>query len=382
MKKLSVSCWYCVLAGLLSACGSGSSNELPTPPVAATALSVSGVVATNGVFDTSPRSDGAGNLWMSYSTVNYSANDAALTEVRTRIASSADGGSTWTDAGIDPNNNSSPDLQIPNPSGGTLWADWHYEVSSLLYDPDDADASRRWKMLWHRMLYFETGGNSVPSIDNSWIGLSAASSPSGPWSAERKLFVGSSYASTADTFVGAPEIRLNTLDAALSGCAAFTEPGMLAKSDGIHVSLQCAGSPQKIIGLRCDRAFANCVYLGDFLAGAEAAQFSQSGQALNGFAATEMVTAGGNDYLIVTPYEPPPDTYRGCLAFRISNLATATLYRSNGVPMPAKRISGSSGSFNGACGYDPGATGSGIIYSEYNATAPNFRLFASHIALP
>jgi hypothetical protein len=157
---------------------------------------------------------------------------------------------------------------------------------------------------------------------------------------------------------------------------------MLAKPDGIYISLQCAGSPAKIIGLKCDRAFLSCTYLGDFLTESEAAQFDQNSQALNGFAATEMVTVGSKDYLIVTPYEPPEDRYRGCLVFQIGDLATASLVRSNGAPVVVKRISGASGSFNGACGYDSSTTGSGIIFSEYNSSTPHFRLFASHITLP
>jgi hypothetical protein len=233
-------------------------------------------------------------------------------------------------------------------------------------------------MLWHRYLAADINGTAERIFAKGWIGLSTASVPSGPWSAERKLFTGSIY----DTTLGLPEIQLNNLDVALSGCVVFTEPSMLAKSDGIYVSLQCAGSPEKIIGLRCEHNFSGCTYLGDFLTASEAAQFSQSGQALNGFAATEMVTVNSIDYLIVTPYEPPPDTYRGCLVFRISDITTATLVRSGGVPALVKRICGTSGSFNGACGYDASATGSGIIYSEYNNTAPNFRLFASHITLP
>lgn len=379
-RSLLLGCCCISLAALYS-CGGGSAG---LPSVPATALTVSGVVATDGIFDPSPRHDGSGNLWMSYSTVNFAASDAALTTVRTRIASSSDAGSTWTDAGIDPNTNAPADFQVD--IGGTLyWATWRYEVSSLLYDPDDTDASQRWKMLWHRYPTVNLGGSLTRVLEKGWVGLSTAPAPDGPWSAERKLFTGSLYESVVDTIISPPEYPLNASypgPGQLAGCAAFTEPSMLAKSDGIYISLQCAGSPAKIIGLKCNRAFSSCDYLGDFLTASEAPQFNQNGQALNGFAATEMVSVGSKDYLIVTPYEPPEDRYRGCLVFQISDLSTATLVRSNGTPSLIKRISGTSGSFNGACGYDTGASGSGIIYSEYNSSAPHFRLFASHITLP
>lgn len=369
-------CFYSI--SFLGGCGAGSAPNTPPVSISATALSVSGAAETDGVFDPSPRRDGSGNLWMSYSIVNNSTNDPSLTEVHTRIASSPDGGSTWTDAGVNPNKNAAPDFQV-DIGGTTYWASWHYEVSSLLFDPFDTDASKRWKMLWHRMAYVGIGGHSAPSIENSWIGLSTASAPDGAWGDERKLFAGLLY----NTANGAADIQLNMLHTALNGCGVFTEPSMLAKSDGIYISLHCLGTTSKIIGVKCDRLFSSCSYLGDFLLGSEAAQFSQSGQSFTGFSATELVSAGGNEYLTVTPTEPPDDSYRGCLVFRVSDLPTATLYRSNNAPMLVKRLSGSSGSFNGACGYDSGATGSGIIYSEYNATAtPHFRLFASHIALP
>ncbi len=105
---------------------------------------------------------------------------------------------------------------------------------------------------------------------------------------------------------------------------------------------------------------------------------------MDGFAATEMVSAGGTDYLIVSPFEqqPGPDTYRGCLVFQIADLSAATLLRSAGTPSLIMRLSGTPGRFNGACGYDARATGSGIIYSEYSSTTPSFRMFGSHMALP
>jgi len=239
-------------------------------------------------------------------------------------------------------------------------------------------------MLWHRVAAADIGGVQTPLFQNSWIGLSTAPAPTGPWSAERKLFTGSMCNATdMNDIIGAPELPLAAQypgSARLGDCTVFTEPGLLPRSDGIYVSLQCTGAA-KIVLLRCDRTFA-CAYLGDLLAGSEAAQFSLAGQALDGFAASELVDAGGQTYLIVTGYEPPPDTYRGCLVFRIADLAAAVVERSAGQPVLVKRVAGTPGSFNGACGYDARATGSGILYSEATGSVPQFHLFASHIALP
>jgi hypothetical protein len=373
-----------VLGTALGACG--GKPTAPSPPPAPTRLLVVGSPGSDGVFDPAPMTDGAGGLWMSHSIVRPSPNDAALSQVRTRIASSPDAGASWSDTGVDPNGLADADLHVPDGSGGSAWATWRFEVSRLLYDPHDADPARRWKLIWHRVLAADLGAGDQPIFENSWMGLATAASPTGPWSAERKLITGSGYnAADMDAFIGAPELPMASLHPGLADCYVFSEPGLLARPEGIYLSLQCiaaARSARKIVLLRCDPAFSACDHLGDLLLAGEAAQFSLPGQALDGFAASELVDAGGSTYLLVTPYELPPDTYRGCLVFRVADLAGAVLERRSGVPVLVKRIAGSAGTFNGACGYHAGATGSGVIYGEYFGSGPRFRLFASHVALP
>jgi hypothetical protein len=168
----------------------------------------------------------------------------------------------------------------------------------------------------------------------------------------------------------------------MGNCAAFTEPGVLARADGIYVSLQCGGGG-KLVLLRCDRAFSSCNYLGDLLADGEAAAFADSAHPINGFAATELVESGSAVYLIVTGYDTVSTAYHGCLVFQVSDLASARVERASGHPVPVKRVEGKPAHFNGACGYDGGATASGIIYSEYiDGTGPRFHLYASHEKLP
>jgi hypothetical protein len=367
----------------LNACGGGGGGGGDRPISAgAVELSVANSPATNGIFDAAPMSDSGNTLWMSYSSVTASSNVPTLGQVHTRIASSTDAGSTWTDIQVDPNNSTSnrDDFQI-----GSDWYTWRSEVSRLLFDPYDSDTNRRWKLLWHR---YVTRYDNLRLFSWGWIGLSTAAAPGGTWSPEQKLFTGTDY----DSNLGPPQFPLATVNypdtSQLGSCTVFTEPGLLARNEGVYVSLQCTGAG-KIILLRCDRgatgstnAFSACSYLGDLLTDSEAAQFSLSGQSLDGFAASELVDAGGNTYLIVTGHESQGDAYRGCLVFRINDLDAATVERSNGNPVLVKRITGTAGSFNGACGYHVGARGSGIIYSEINTSAPHFRLYASHIQLP
>ncbi|MES9972420.1 MAG: hypothetical protein ABW092_20495 [Candidatus Thiodiazotropha sp.] len=363
-------------------CGGGGGND-DNPSQTATELQVIATPGDDGIFDPAPTWDGDTTLWMSHSSVNLSSDDPLLFQVHTRIATSQDGGASWVDTGTDPNNASLlPDFQI-TVGVDTFWATWRFEVSRLFYDPYDSDANRRWKILWHRVVAI---GNPTPAalFQNSWIGYSSAASPDGAWHDERKLFTGSLYNSAdMDPIIGSPEFPLDTTyNSELGNCTLFTEPGVLARSEGIYISLHCTGE-NKIVLLRCNRAFSNCEYVGDLLTAADAVPFSLSDQPIDFFSASELVDTATATYLIVTGVVETDDRYNGCLVFKVSDLASATLERSGGEPVLVTLVNGNSGSFNGACGYDPHDTADGIIYSEFTPTSsPRFHLFSSHVTLP
>lgn len=368
---------------LLAGCGSGGGSDSLSTDTTSSRIDISTMGAANGIFDPAPVNDGSGTLWMSFSVVDSSSNDPVLPHISTRIASSTDSGLTWAIDAVLPNSPS--DLQVPDGFGGTMWATWHFEVSRLAYDADAVDPNLRWKLFWHRYLEANIGGTGTRLFEHGWIGVSTAASPTGPWSAERKLFVGAGYDTNNNTTIGIPEYDLAALYPAadaLGACVAFTEPGVTANSGGIYISLKCAtGGVGKIVLIKCDNELtaSSCTYIGDFIGDTEAAQFEQVGQSFSGFSATELVTVSSNTYLILTPTESPGELYRGCLAFEVADLEAATLVRNMTVPVLTKRIEGTAGSFNGACGYAEGLSASGVIYSEYYDTTPQFRLFASKI---
>jgi hypothetical protein len=375
-----------LLVFLLNGCGSGSGGNDLGGGATSGEIEIRGTPGDEGIFDPAPVWDDVSTLWMSYSSVSWSLNDSTLIQVHSRIASSSDGGVSWTDEDVDPNKSHVwPDF-TGEFNGDTYWATWRFEVSRLVYDPYDSNPNRRWKILWHRYL---TAGAPVSAkiFENGWIGYSSASAPDASWSDERKLFTGSLYNDTdMDAFIGAPEFPLDVSNNSdLGGCTLFTEPGVLARSDGIYISLQCTGE-KKIVLLRCNREFSSCDYLGDLLSASDAQQFSQSGQSLSLFGAPELVDTTTATYLIVTGIEDISATenrYTGCVVFRISDLANAKVEREMGVPVLVDRVEGTDGSFNGACGYDYQAVGSGIIYSEFiQNDSPRFRMFHSYVTLP
>ncbi|MFB3063916.1 MAG: hypothetical protein ACE1ZL_04390, partial [Gammaproteobacteria bacterium] len=71
------------------------------------------------------------------------------------------------------------------------------------------------------------------------------------------------------------------------------------------------------------------------------------------------------------------DLYRGCVAYRITDIDNALIERNAGAPV-ASLVIPQRGDFNGACGYVEELTGSGIMISEaFFTEAPTFRLFAT-----
>lgn len=353
-------------------------------------VDIAGTPGTAGVFDPAPMSDDAGHMWMSYSAVRpspHATTDAQLFQVRTRIASSGDAGATWSDSGADPNALADADLQVPDPDGGQRWATWRFEVSRLLFDPWDPEPARRWKLPWHRVIATAGATQGVPQFQTGWVGLTTAPDPSGPWSTEQKLVTGWGYDATIDAFLGPPEHPLHDELAGsdqLGGCGFFTEPGLLARPEGIYMSLVCLGAKNKLVLLRWDHAMSSVEYLGDLLEDEDAAAFSEAGEQYKGFSATELLETSQAVYLVVTPWVDPPQAYRGCLVFRVSDLASAGVEREDGVPVLVQRVSGVPGRFHGACGWSPSASASGMLLSQYEEGEPAapYHMIATHVALP
>lgn len=317
-----------------------------------------------GIFDPSFADDGNGRIWMSYSTVvSDKVHGIKFNAINTRLALSTDDGKTWEDHGLV---NVSKEQGLPWPHN-KLAARWEYEVSRLQRDPWAREATR-WKLLSHRYLrvYDGKGPDSVPLFEHGWIELRTAPDPRGPWSAPRKLFTGSVYNDANDNTIGPPEMRLDKQHRALAKCPAFTEPGLLAREEGLYVALTCPTRKDngEVALLRCDHEFSRCDYRGALLRDADA---SKLGNGVSGFSGTDLVESGDQAFVVATPTKQPGDTYHGCIFYRILSLADARVQ-----PEPAVRVTGVPGSFNGACGY---AGNAGVFLSQYApADAQKFQI--------
>lgn len=363
------------LTGCGGSSGDGTQEISPVVTPNLNPIQLSGIAIEQGVFDPAPTVDSNGMIWMSYSHVSLAPSN--ITRIETRIATTINNGLDWQDAGVLANAASS--LTLPSPNDVNAIA---HEVSRLIYNPFAVAAGADpWILLWHRYLSVLSGSETVRLFEHGWIGMKSGATAQ-TLGAERKLFTGFGYDTVNNgDALGNPEYPLNTMFVtALSNCAVFTEPGILAKSNGIYVSLLCAKNavPGKIILLRCDHNMENCTYLGDFIEGSEANTIKTS---YDGFSASELVSIDDQDYLIVTPTISTENIYRGCVAYKITDIDNAVLERTSGTPV-ASLIIEEHGDFNGACGYIKELSGSGIMMGEAFFTGqPIFRLFTTGATL-
>ncbi len=339
--------------------------DVPTPTVSETAKRIQfEEVGEVGVFDASLAHGGDGRIWMSYSAVELPSAGSVLSPINTRLAYSADLGATWQDAGVLVNESRLVALPGVDQVSEAIWL---HEVSDLLYDPYAAP-EKRWILVWHQYLRAVPAGSdqTVSLYEHGWIALRTAPHPLGPWSAPRKLFVGSLYDGVNDAASGRPAFRLNELFPSADGlgnCVAYTEPSIYANAAGIYGALKCAmgGNLGKIVLLRCNHDFTTCEYMGDFLDDNEAGRF---GSTYNGFSAPEIVEVEETIYLFLTPTETDAKIYRGCFVFRVADLEAAALDKVNGGPGVILRLGGERGTFSGACSYDAASVASGVVYNQ------------------
>ena len=392
----------CALGAILLLIGCrGSSNgggNSPTPaPSPPERITFSGVGA-RGIFDPSiarDPSDVTGRLWMSYSAVDPSLTWSALNvdAIATRLAYSDDNGKTWTDSGTIVSNFLDVTLPLASPRDAGTWVN---EVSQLIYDPN-AIATERWKILWHHYLVL----NRLPiderrRFEHGWIAMKMAGRPEDLAAApEIKLFAGKIYDAVNNT-TGTPLLQLDTLNAALNGCAVFTEPGMYASNGALYVSLQCevfdfAVTPpvpinRLIVLLKCASlcgSAASWSYQETLLQKSDASAFGFD----SGFAAPGMFASAGSVYLVVTgaQFVTPPIgaayvSYSGCRIFRFADIDSALLQKTGAQPTLIGSVNGTAGSFNGACSYHASANQSGMFYGEVRPAAiDKFQIFMSHV---
>ena len=341
-----------------------------TPAAASTLMPVTitgETTATNGIFDPSVEYASIGGTgWLTYSAV-YGGEVPFGPNVETRIASSADGGATWTFEQVV---SASVPGQVTLPDGSVVDGFWNREVSSLVYDP--TDVGHEWKIFHHTIFRRTDGAGIQPAY--SWIGLRTASDPAGTWSPERRLFGSGPLPPTPFT----TEVAINTLHPSLSHLLVYSEPGAFAANGTLFVSLTglVASGSDRIVLLASDDHGDSWRFVSTLLDNSDAGDLG-----FLSFDGTAIVEQQGRQFLLTTP-ESAGVQHDGLIVFEFSDLASGSLVRdAAGAPLIVTRIPRQPGLLSpvggGQSDYHEGNTAGGVLFSQLDlADAP--ALFQFH----
>ena len=355
-------------------CGDGLLMTLVDPAATPELTIVNEPGSPMGIFDPSMvYPSGAPGGAMSYSSVT--AKDA----IRTRIAVSQNAGATWTwvaDANqVEPTTLSSTDMNVC--PGGTCSGNLINEVSSLIIDPDEPDASRRWKLFTHRYLV-----TTAQSLERryGYIALYTAPKPDGPWIGPENAIGWDSETPLSSMGAGTNVTQIP----ALADCLAMSEPGALwVPGVGIDLALGCVyfknGISIRIERLRSTDHGKTFKHLAKLLDADDAACLGISASRIN---AAELFFTGGKEYLIATP-ETESEGYRGCYVFPIDDPISGLVSRdAQGKPVVVRKIDNPDKRFSGACSYAEGAPGYLVPIAFLNEPPKLFRTFRTNIMAP
>ena len=380
-------------AGTAGAGGSGGTGavadcgaSLPTPtvvdPATARDLTIVGdPPAALGIFDPSPvYPAGASRGAMAYSAVP--AGDG----IHTRVAVSSDQGASWTFAAAA---NAATNLTFSIRAGSARCPSGNcngrliHEVPSLVEDPSDPDAARRFKLFTHSYAVLPP---DVLARDLGYISLFTAPAPEGPW-----VFEAKAVGWRGESELTSQGARMIATDyAQLADCVALTEPAALHVPGGtLELALGCAflDAGQVAIRIELVRTLDHAKtfgYAGRLLRADEAGCLGGARNELN---AAHLFLHRGATYLSVSPAGPtrgPLVGYRGCRVLPVLT-ATAAIGRDDaGRPSVLRALDGPGDRFTGACAYAEGATALGYLVPELVLEQPPriFRIFASGVAAP
>ena len=261
-----------------------------------------------------------------------------------------------------------------------------HETSSLVDDAADASGAR-YKLFDYSYVIVPAAASPA---QHAWgyIGLYTAPDPAGPWSAGTKAL---GWTSSANGLSASGAATMLSSVAALSDCAAFTEPAAMvdATTGDLFVALGCAapvgGAVQiRVVLLRSSDHAASFSYVGLLLSAADGTSL---GSTVPGIQPSDFFQEAGMTYLVTstlgtTPLvADAPTGYTSCTIVPVADLASAAVVRAGGAPTSSRRLVAPGGAFAGACSYKP-EFAMGYLVDEVSTTGPPNRIFASGVTCP
>jgi hypothetical protein len=291
--------------------------------------------------------------------------------IRTHIAASTDHGATWTFA-VEANTPEATSIASSDPTEcptGTCTGNLISEVSSLIYDADEPDAAKKWKLFAHRYL---VGAGVALHYRLGTIALQTAPAPNGPWTAPQKLIGWTSPSAYTSTGVAT---NITTLPGTAGDCLVLTEPGAIWLPGVIDLAVGCVypagtGASIRIELLRSTDHAATWSSVGTLLKAEDAACLSST-PSLNG---ADLFASNGVEYVAATPSNA--SGYTGCLVFALE--AGQVKRDAMGRAIVSRAIT--AGQFEGACTFADG-TGYALDVGFFQDARP-FRIFAPAITTP
>jgi len=270
------------------------------------------------------------------------------------------------------------------------------EVSSLIVDEADPDASRRLKVFAHS--YIVTNGTAL-HYDWGRISLYTAPAPEGPWSAEQPLlgWRGASPFSTE----GVRQVLTDL--APLADCLIFTEPGALALGGArplLLLALGCASAPAqpgdaapiRVVLVASADFGATWAYVSELVSAADAASLGSEvpqTDAADLFVAPNAAGALAI-FLSVSPSRllwPGFVGYAGCAVLQLAANASGVVRDAAGRPVVERAVEPDGLAFSGACtaasvGEPAGAESAGgyMLPAIIPVPPADFRILASAVA--
>ena len=314
-----------------------------------------------GIFDPSiVYPAGAPGGALAYSSV------PAQNAIRTRIAVSPDAGATWTYVG----EANTPEAATIASSDGTECAGGMCsgqlvsEVPTLVLDPGEPLAAKRWKLFAHR--YLVSSANTLHYRIGTMT-IQTAPDPQGPWTAPEKLF-GLSSPSTYTT-QGA---RYNaSMFTGMTDCLVLTEASAIVLPGTLDLAMACvyldgATARIKIVLARSTDHGQTWASLGKILGpgSGDCLPGTTPGASVN--APDLFVASDGKEYISITSSDPG---YHGCAIFHVDDPGTGHV-----AVLPTTLIVPDTGQFSGACTWSAGGGGYQIDIGFFTS-ARAFRIF-------
>ncbi|NND65349.1 MAG: hypothetical protein HKM24_05225 [Gammaproteobacteria bacterium] len=343
-------------------------------------IKIIGDAPRSGIFDPSIEYDTDGIGWLAYSAV-FGDQAPFGPYVETHLAKSLDNGKSWQYVG---KINESSEGTFKQSDGSVVEGNWNYEVSTLVYDPEDT--GKEWKIFAHRALFLKNQkqgkpGNAHPyTLPSSTVVYRHAPHPAGPWSAAISLFHGKAL---PDSYANDVRINLNKLHPDLSEHVVFSELGSVVVDGVLYLSLSALkidGSDQVILLVSDDHA-ETWRYVGTLIKRSDAAMFGH-----HAFDGSSLVKLKKRLFLLASPMtrNNGANQYNGTLVFEIEDISSAKLKRDDrGIPATYYYIEPNqsmwSGNGGGTADYDEQNTAGGIVMSQISIkSAPEiFQVFNS-----